>query len=78
MAFSARGMHKFSPLFRAKLGCEHTSGRILRYEVDASDAKRTRCISTKHPRSSVDVERNEVTCTTRGMDGRYLDGAQRA
>lgn len=71
-------MHKFSPFLRAKVGWEDTSGCILRYEVDASDTQRTRCISTKHPRSSVDIKRDEVTCTTRGMDGRYLDIAQRA
>jgi len=66
-------MDKFGSFFCAERGCEHTSGRILRYEVDASDTQRTRRISTKHPCSSVDIKRNEVACTAGGMDGRYLD-----
>lgn len=70
-------MHKFSPFFRSKLGCEEASGCIFRYHVDASYTQRTWGITTKHPGCSVDVERNEMTRAAGCMDGCDFDVAQR-
>jgi hypothetical protein len=64
MTTPTRCMHKHNTFFCAQVGRKHASRSIFRYRVLPGNAKGRKCIPAKHPRSTIDVQANEVTAAT--------------